>query len=205
MAPMDQKKTSYGKLELLLPRSMLRSISMQTVNFLFGVVIGILFISFFSAMAFRVAYVLLWVLVGLELIVILLIKAMAAETSGTVASGRLLTISAGQIREIDGMNLKKGQKLPVILELFDAAGDAATFDGEPVYAISDESLAAFEIGDDGVRYVKHLGAKGAVVVSVEGDADQGEGVKPFRLEGALNLMGGDVVSGELKFGEAVDQ
>lgn len=136
-------------------------------------------------------------------IIRLLKEIKATITPGVVVSGGIFTIIDGQKQEINGMNLKKGQKIPLILDLKDKDGAPAAFDGEPVWAIDNEALASFELVD-GVRYVKHGGSPGAVIVSVEGDADQGDGVKTLRFEGALNLLSGDVETGELKFGEAVD-
>lgn len=104
---------------------------------------------------------------------------------------------------MDG-KLKPGQRIPVVVELLDKNGKQTQFDGEPVWSISDETLAGFEIDENGTRYVKHL-ASGAVVVAVEGDADQGDGVQTVRFQGTLTLLGGDVVTGELKFGSAEDE
>lgn len=122
----------------------------------------------------------------------------------TEDQGGLFLIIDGQLKRWAGMEakLKPDQRVAVILNLTDKKGNPAKFDGEPAWASSDESVAAFEM-IDGVRFVKHV-AFGAAVISVEGDADQGEGIVPFRLEGTVSCLSGDVVAGELVFGTPED-
>jgi hypothetical protein len=65
----------------------------------------------------------------------------------------------------------------VTLSITNAAGGAATVDGVPVWASSDETVITVTAGDDGMTAVIDTVAPGTARVTVTADADLGNGVQ----------------------------
>lgn len=104
------------------------------------------------------------------------------------------------------MFLKVSQQLPLAVAFADAKGNPAKVDGKPQWALTDESLAAIEVADDGMSAIlKPIGAIGAFKVQVKADGDMGEGVKEIMGELEIELLAADAVSVVISAGEPVEQ
>lgn len=76
-------------------------------------------------------------------------------------------------------NFSLDQVLPVTIEPKQRNGQPATLDGVPVWASSDETIVTVVAAADGLSATIDSVTPGDARVSVSGDADLGEGVKPI--------------------------
>lgn len=95
-------------------------------------------------------------------------------------------------------------KLPIgllaaaAIAFVDAKGNAAIVDGVPVWKSSDESVATVVASEDGLSAtITPIGPIGTAQISVEADADLGEGVKPVITLVDLEVVGGEAVAGKV--------
>lgn len=76
-----------------------------------------------------------------------------------------------------------------------AAGNPAQVDGVPVWAVSDEEALAVTASADGMSArVDSVGGLGNFQVTATGDADMGEGVKPFTAILELEVIASEAAS-----------
>ncbi len=84
------------------------------------------------------------------------------------------------------LKLSDIQQADLGIRVVDKAGNPAIVDGSPSWASSDEAVATVQAAPDGMTAtVVATGALGTAQVSVQADADLGEGVTP--LVGVLDV------------------
>lgn len=86
------------------------------------------------------------------------------------------------------------QKVKLSVSPRSAAGNPALIDGAPKWSVSDDTIVALEVAEDGMGVVVVTTGKiGSVRINVDVDADLGDGVR--NLTGVLDI--------EVKASEAV--
>ena len=86
------------------------------------------------------------------------------------------------------------QKVKLSVSPRSAAGNPALIDGAPKWSVSDDTIVALEVAEDGMGVdVVTTGKIGSVRINVDVDADLGDGVR--NLTGVLDI--------EVKASEAV--
>jgi hypothetical protein len=107
----------------------------------------------------------------------------------------------GEFKKVEHMFLKVSEKLPLSLVIKDSQGNPAKVDVAPKWSLSDESLAALEVSEDGLSAVLvPSGSLGSFAVQALVDADLGEGVKELLGELLVDLVSGEAVSVEISAG-----
>lgn len=102
--------------------------------------------------------------------------------------------------------MKFNQKVKVSLAIKSADGKPAKVDGLPVWTVSNPDAVEMTVADDGLsadfksKEVEDL----LNSISVEADADRGEGVRKIVGVAALPVVGPDAEVLELSVGEAED-
>lgn len=114
------------------------------------------------------------------------------------------TIS-GNNERVHNMFLKASQNLPLSIQIKDKFGNAAQVDGAPQWAVTDATLGAMEVSEDGMSATfKPAGLVGTLKIQVSADADLGEGVKSILGELDVEILAGEAVSVEIAAGEPSD-
>jgi len=75
-----------------------------------------------------------------------------------------------------------------------AAGNPAKVDGLPIWASSDESIVSLVVAADGLSAVAVSGALGSAQISVQADADLGEGVRTITSTLDIEVHAAEAVS-----------
>lgn len=93
------------------------------------------------------------------------------------------------------MVLKDTEKVTLSIAPLDAKGNAASVDGAPVWASSNEAVLTVTASADGFSAVAvAVGPLGTAQVSVQVDADLGEGVKPLAATLDIDVLAGEAVA-----------
>jgi hypothetical protein len=105
----------------------------------------------------------------------------------------------GNVTELQGdqmgFTLKDNQKVTLTISPVDARGNAATVDGAPVWATSDEAILIVTPTEDGLgATATAVGPLGNAQITVNADADLGEGTRPITGTLDVTVIGGDAVS-----------
>jgi hypothetical protein len=79
------------------------------------------------------------------------------------------------------------------------------FDGVPVWAGSDDTVATVTPAADGMSAVVHAVIPGSMKVTVSGDADLGEGVQPVAGELDVEVSAGATVTFDIVPGTPTEQ
>lgn len=97
-----------------------------------------------------------------------------------------------------------GQRIPLILNITNAAGEPAKTDGSPAWSVDPSDIAEVRTESE-LTWLYLLGA-GSAVVSVEVDADLGAGTRALRAEGlvVINDPDDEAQTIELVLGMAED-
>lgn len=107
-------------------------------------------------------------------------------------------------RKVTSMFLAADKKLPLSLEIKDAAGNPAKIDGKPQFALSDESAGSLEVAEDGLSALFTPSGKAiAFKIQAKVDADLGEGVKEVVGELDVEVLSGEAVFVGIVAGEPV--
>lgn len=110
----------------------------------------------------------------------------------------------GTKRKVTSMFLAADKKLPLSLEIKDAAGNPAKVDGIPQFALSDESAGSLEVAADGMSALFTPSGKAvAFKIQAKADADLGEGVKEIVGELDVEVLSGEAVFVGIVAGEPV--
>lgn len=113
--------------------------------------------------------------------------------------------SAGQKIQVDHMNLKLSQKLPLAVEFLDKFNNPAPVDGVPSWSVTDPSLAQIVPAADGLSAeLIPIGPLGSFKVQCSADADLGEGLKPILGELDIDLLPAEASVVNIKAGTPVD-
>lgn len=128
-----------------------------------------------------------------------------AVTPSVAASIRFFTELDGKLIEVNSMQMKVTQKIPLSIKPVDKFGNDAKLDGVPAWALSDPSKGSLAVAADGLsgEFVP-AGAVGSLEIQVSGDADLGEGVVPIMGSLPVDLLPGDAVAIQVAAGPAVD-
>lgn len=98
------------------------------------------------------------------------------------------------------------QKVDLSISPKSAVGNPALVDGTPVWTVSDDSVIVLDIDDDGMHAVASTTGKlGSVRISVEVDADLGEGVKTIVGLLDIQVKASEAVSLDVSAGTPTDQ
>lgn len=117
-----------------------------------------------------------------------------------------VTLPNGEKKLIRRYEMKFNQKVKVSLAIKSADGKPAKVDGLPVWTVSNPDAVEMTVADDGLsadfksKEVEDL----LNSISVEADADRGEGVRKIVGVAALPVVGPDAEVLELSVGEAED-
>jgi hypothetical protein len=107
--------------------------------------------------------------------------------------------------EIDKMQMKVTQKLPLEIKLVDKFGNAAVADGAPAWSVSDPALGDLVVAEGGMSAeFTPKGATGSCLVQVSADADLGEGMKAIMGSLPVDLLPGEAVEVQVSAGAPVD-
>lgn len=101
--------------------------------------------------------------------------------------------------------LRDDQKELLTIAVTDKKGNPAALDGVPVWASSDETIAAVEPAEDGMSATVNAVRPGSCKVTVTGDADLGEGVAPLVGIIDISVTPGSAVQIEITGSAPVDQ
>lgn len=105
---------------------------------------------------------------------------------------RFYALIEGKMRMVVQMFLKVNQSLPLSLSIADKFGNPAKVDGAPVWALTDPTLGALTVAEDGLSAVLvPAGTIGACKVQVSADADLGEGIKSILGELDIEFLAGE--------------
>lgn len=103
------------------------------------------------------------------------------------------------------MVLKVSQKLPLSIAIVDKGGNPAKVDGAPAWSLTDPSLGALAVAEDGMSAeLTPSGVIGACQIQVSVDADLGEGVKPLIGELPVEFVAGDAATVSIAAGIPTD-
>ncbi len=97
------------------------------------------------------------------------------------------------------------QKITASINPTDRLGKPAKLDGIPVWASSNPNVAAAQPSADGLSCVFVAGVPGTTTISVEGDADLGDGVRAIAASGELVVVPAAAEVVEIAFGAAEEQ
>ena len=100
--------------------------------------------------------------------------------------------------------LRKGYEADVSVSFFDDAGAPASVDGAPRWTMGDPAVMTIVPAEDGMSAV--LQGTGEVIgsmtsLTVEADADLGEGIVPVTVSEELQLVSGQATVASFGFGE----
>lgn len=104
------------------------------------------------------------------------------------------------------MNLRNDQKVKLSIQPVDKKGNPAAVDGAPAWFNGNSDILSLEVAADGFSAtVTPLGPIGSAVVSVEADADLGEGVTKLAGGIDINVVSGAAVNIQIVAGTPEDQ
>lgn len=107
---------------------------------------------------------------------------------------------------MDTLKLTSTQQVTLSLAIEDKRGNPAQIDGKPNWSTSDSTKLSIEPSEDGKTcLVKAVGPVGAAQVSVEADADLGEGVVPINATGDFEVIAGQASAVKLSAGTPEEQ
>jgi hypothetical protein len=107
---------------------------------------------------------------------------------------------------VEMADITNSQKFTVSAKPVNARGGPAAIDGVPTWAVSDATILSVTPASDGLSAaVAAVGPTGTADVSVSGDADLGEGVKPIFGKLTVNVTPGAAVGFELTAGAPEEQ
>jgi hypothetical protein len=110
---------------------------------------------------------------------------------------------AHEVQHMATFVLPNTHKVLASVAIKDIAGNPAQVDGPLAWSVSDPSVITLEVSNDGLSaFVIAQGPLGTSQVSVEGDADLGEGVRPITVIGDIEVRASEAVSLEMTFGAA---
>ena len=103
--------------------------------------------------------------------------------------------------------LKDSQEAAVAVEFVSKAGNPAIVDGVPTWGSSDPTIVeVVEVSEDGTSAkVRAVGPVGSAQVSVTGDADLGEGVRPVGATEQFDVVAGEAFSSKISVGEPTEK
>jgi hypothetical protein len=103
--------------------------------------------------------------------------------------------------------LKDTQKSALAIQVLSLKGNPAPIDGVPVWAVSDPALLSLaDVSADGLSAtVNAVGPVGTGQVSVNVDADLGEGIVPVIGVLDVQVVGGDAAVVQISSGPAEEQ
>jgi hypothetical protein len=100
--------------------------------------------------------------------------------------------------------IKSGEKFAVALSAEDKNGNPAALDGAPAWSLTDDTIGALVVAEDGMSAQFQSAAKvGTCTIQVHADADLGEGVKDLLGELEVIVMPGEAVKITLSAGEVI--
>lgn len=97
--------------------------------------------------------------------------------------------------------LPNTHKVQARLDIKDIAGNPATVDGLPVWSVSSPDIVSLDVATDGLSaFVIAQGPLGTSQISVEADADLGEGTRTITTLGDVEVIASEAVTLGLTFG-----
>lgn len=94
------------------------------------------------------------------------------------------------------------RKVTATVAFKDRAGNSAPVDGVPAWSVQPDGLLTCESSEDGMSATfTPTGTLGTAQVIVTADAEIGDGITNLTLEGYIELVGGQAVTGVIDFGE----
>lgn len=119
---------------------------------------------------------------------------------GEFAFGESSTNSTGPTM----FQLRKGYEVDVAVGFVDDQGNPAQIDGAPVWGIADPDVGTIKPASDGMSAVLQgtgdvVGSK--TVLTVEADADLGEGIVPVLVSEEVQLISGKASVASIGFGQ----
>lgn len=114
----------------------------------------------------------------------------------------VVTFVVSRSRPLKGMPMANpveisiDEKVAVAVAITDRAGNAAKVDGVPTWSAAPDTAVTLAVADDGLsaEITANDGTPQAVLVTLNGDADLGDGVKP--IIGTLQV---NITAGEAQF------
>lgn len=91
------------------------------------------------------------------------------------------------------------------ITITDKKGQPAKVDGVPVWTSSNEAVATVDASDDGMTATVKGGVPGVATISVQADADLGEGVTPLAGADDVTVVPGGAASISLVDGPETEQ
>lgn len=113
---------------------------------------------------------------------------------------------AEQVHTMATFNLPPTHQVKATLTIKDDAGQPARIDGLPVWSVSAPEVVTLDVATDAMSaVVKATGTTGVSNVSVEVDADLGEGVRNITAIGDIAVLAPEATVVELTFGTSEPQ
>jgi hypothetical protein len=111
--------------------------------------------------------------------------------------------NAHEVQHMATFVLPNTHKVQASVAIKDIAGNPAQVDGPLAWSVSDPSVITLDVANDGLSaFVIAQGPLGTSQVTVEGDADLGEGTRPITVIGDIEVRASEAVSLEMTFGAA---
>ena len=102
--------------------------------------------------------------------------------------------------------IKASQKVQLNVAFTDKYGNQAVVDGKPEWSVSNVELGSVEVAEDGLSvWFVPTGKVGQVQVSVQADADLGEGVNSIIGIQEFDVVAGTAAVIQLNVGSAVEK
>lgn len=88
----------------------------------------------------------------------------------------------------------------------DKFGNPAVVDGVPVWTVADPAILTMAVSEDGMTATfTATGVAGTTQVSMDADADLGEGVRTITAIDSIQVVPGEAVVAGFAFGDATEQ
>jgi hypothetical protein len=97
------------------------------------------------------------------------------------------------------------EQATVSIQPVDKDGNPAEVDGAPVWTVSNEGPISFEVAPDGLSALVKGENVGTCQLNLTGDADLGEGTKPFTGLLDVEILAGGAVAFQINVGPVEEQ
>lgn len=113
---------------------------------------------------------------------------------------------AQEVQSMAVFNLPPTHQVSASLSITTAEGNPARVDGLPVWSLTDPAIVTLDVAADGMSaLVKATGEFGITQLTVEVDADLGEGVRSITAVGDIAVVEAEAQVVELTFGTSEPQ